>query len=424
MTGRPLRIIIDAQMPGDGSRGGVQQFTASLIHALGQLEDGTEEYIVLGPSRDNAWLVPLIGRNQRLIAAPRPSLGSPEHFKQMLGPVRAPLANLYRKLQVLLSHPLVSPETPRSTGLHESLGADVLHFPHQDFILSDLPTIYNPHDLQHLHFPEFFTRQEIALREVVFREGCANSKAVVTESAWIKEDIRQRYGLEKEKMYAILWGSPTELYEPVTSEMLSETKKKFALDLPFAFYPAQTWPHKNHKRLLDAFALLRQEKGFDLKLVCTGSKNFFWPEIKRHLEELKLGGQVSFPGFVTSVELKALYRLASFMIFPSLFEGGGFPILEAFREGVPVATSTVTSVPEYAGDAVFFFDPNSVESIAKALERMYADPSLREDLAKRGSDRIKLFSWDRTARSYRAIYRKVAGEALSDEEELLLQDKR
>lgn len=423
MAERPLRIIIDAQMPGDGSRGGVQQFTASLIRALGQLQDGTEEYIVIGPSRDNAWLLPLVGRNQRLVAAPRPSLCSPERFKHLLGPLRLPLERIYRKLQVLAPRPIVSTQIPTSGGFHESLDGDLLHFPHQGFVHTGMPTIYNPHDLQHLHFPEFFTKQEIASRERTWRAGCTYSKAVVTESVWIKEDIRQRYGLEKEKMYAILWGSPTEHYEAITSEMLAETKRKFRLNSPFALYPAQTWPHKNHTRLLNAFSLVRKEKGFDLKLVCTGSKNFFWPDIKHHLDELSLGDHVSFPGFVTSVELKALYRLASFMIFPSLFEGGGFPILEAFREGVPVATSSVTSIPEYAGDAVLFFDPNSVESIAKALERMYADPSLREDLVKRGSDRIKLFSWDRTARSYRAIYRKVAGEALSHEEELLLQDR-
>ena len=421
MNQKPLRILIDAQMPGDGSRGGVQQFTASLIRALGQLEEGSEEYIVIGPSRDSDWLRPIIGRNQHLVTAPPPPFYSPEHVKRMLGGLRQPLERIYRNVQKLAQRPILSGQVPKSTGFHESLGGDLLHFPYQDFVHTKMRTIYNPHDVQHLHFPEFFTKQEFALRELIWRAGCAYSEAVVTESVWIKEDIRQRYGLEEKKMYAILWGSPTEHYEPVTQDILSETKKKFRLDAPFALYPAQTWAHKNHKRLLDAFALLKKEKGFDLKLVCTGSKNFYWSDIRAHLDQLGLGDRVSFPGFVSSVELRALYRLASFMVFPSLFEGGGFPILEAFREGVPVATSSVTSIPEYAGDAALFFDPNSVESIASALERMHADAALRVDLAKRGSERIKLFSWDRTARAYRAVYRKVAGQTLRDEEELLLQ---
>jgi glycosyltransferase involved in cell wall biosynthesis len=423
MAKRPLRVIIDAQMPGDGSRGGVQQFTASLIRALGQLEDGAEEYIVIGPWRDSSWLRPLIGRNQRLVTAPRPPLCSPERFKHLLGRLRLPLERTYRKLQTLAPQPVVSAPLLKSGGFHESLGGNILHFPYQDFVISDLPMIYNPHDLQHLHFPAFFTKREIAVRETIFRAGCVHARGVVTESQWVKEDIANRYDLAREKIYSILWGSPTEHYEPVTPQLLDETKKKLRIDHPFALYPAQTWPHKNHMRLLDAFALLKKEKGFHLKLVCTGNQNFFWPEISRHFKELNLVDQVSFPGFVTSSELRALYRLASFMVFPSLFEGGGFPILEAFREGVPVATSSVTSIPEYAGDAVLFLDPNSVESIAQAIERMHADAALRADLVRRGSERIKLFSWDRTARAYRAIYRKVAGLALTDEEELLLEGK-
>ena len=120
-------------------------------------------------------------------------------------------------------------------------------------------------------------------------------------------------------------------------------------------------------------------------------------------------------------ELRALYRLASFVVFPSLFEGAGFPILEAFKEGTPVTSSGVTSIPEYAGDAALFFDPDSVESIARAIERMHDDAATRVELAKRGSERIKRFSWDRTARAYRAVYRKIGGQPLSDEEELLLE---
>jgi glycosyltransferase involved in cell wall biosynthesis len=109
------------------------------------------------------------------------------------------------------------------------------------------------------------------------------------------------------------------------------------------------------------------------------------------------------------------------VVFPSLFEGAGFPILEAFKEGTPVTSSGVTSIPEYAGDAALFFDPDSVESIARAIERMHDDAATRVELAKRGSERIKRFSWDRTARAYRAVYRKIGGQPLSDEEELLLE---
>jgi len=125
---------------------------------------------------------------------------------------------------------------------------------------------------------------------------------------------------------------------------------------------------------------------------------------------------VRFLDFVSSSELRALYHLAQFVVFPSLFEGGGFPVLEAFREETPIACSAVTSLPEYGGDAILLFDPTSVESIAQAIHRMTMDVQLRTKLRQRGAARISSFTWERTAKMYRALYRKVAGHPLTDEE--------
>lgn len=156
--------------------------------------------------------------------------------------------------------------------------------------------------------------------------------------------------------------------------------------------------------------------------MCTGTQNQFWPNIERRRRELKLEGQVRFLGFVQPAELRALYHLSEFVVLPSLFEGGGFPVLEAFREGAPVACSAATALPEYGGDAVLLFDASSVDSIAGALRRMHAEPSLRLSLRRRGAERIRCFPWDRTARAYRALYRKAAGRQLSDEERRLLEE--
>jgi len=108
-------------------------------------------------------------------------------------------------------------------------------------------------------------------------------------------------------------------------------------------------------------------------------------------------------------------------VFPSLFEGGGFPVIEAFLEGTAVACSNVTSLPEYGGDAVLLFDPNSSTSIAEAVARLWTDDALRADLRAKGSRRVTTFNWDKTARTYRALYRKVAGRSLSEEDRELLR---
>ena len=157
-----------------------------------------------------------------------------------------------------------------------------------------------------------------------------------------------------------------------------------------------------------------------VNLTCTGRQNDFWPTIKKRINELRLGNQVRFLGFVRPIELRALYHLAQFVVFPSLFEGGGFPVLEAFHEGAPVACSDVTSLPEYGGDAALLFDPTSTESIAEAMYRMSTERELRATLRQRGSARIGLFTWEQTAKTYRALYRQVAGRLLSDEDHHLL----
>ena len=125
-------------------------------------------------------------------------------------------------------------------------------------------------------------------------------------------------------------------------------------------------------------------------------------------------------GLVPPKDLKALYRLGRFVIIPSLFEAASGPLFEAWQEDTPVACSTVTSLPEQAGDAALLFDPLSVESIATAVARMATEDNLLEDLRWRGRRRLQDFSWERTAKAYRAVYRRAAGFLLSDEDRWLL----
>ena len=190
--------------------------------------------------------------------------------------------------------------------------------------------------------------------------------------------------------------------------------------MSFAFYPAVTWPHKNHLRLLEALAALR-DRGVLVPLVCTGYREAtHWPQIEARVRELNLDNQVQFLGIVPAQQLRAIYRLARFVVIPTLFEAASAPVFEAWNEGVPVACSTVTSLPQQVGDAALLFDPTSVEGIAAALVRMVTDESLRSTLVASGRRRLQDFSWERTARAYRALYRRAAGRRLTDEERVLL----
>jgi glycosyltransferase involved in cell wall biosynthesis len=416
-------VAIDAQLLPGGISGGVEQFVMGLVHALGRLRDGPEEYIIIGPWQDPGWLHPHLGESQRIVSGPRPRASTMDSGKRLLGPLRAPAGKVWREVRrrALGPRPASRSTIPDSDGFYERLGADVVHFPtNQRLVRCDVPMVFNPHDLQHLHYPQFFAEEQIAWREATYRAGCSLADAVAAESRWVKEDIVRQYGTIPDKIHVIPRGSPTELYDPPTDTVLASTRHKLDLPEAFALFPAQTWPHKNHVRLLEAVALLRDRDGVRVNLVCTGRKNDFWPVIRKRIRSLRLHDRVRFPGYVSAGELRALYRLAEFVVFPSLFEGGGFPILEAFHEGTPVACADVTSLPEYGGDAVLLFDPTSVQSIAQALVRMRAEPDLRAELSEKGSSRISQFTWEQTARQYRALYRVLAGRPLSDEDRHLL----
>lgn len=411
-----LRVAINAQVINSGG-GGTKSVLIGLVHALGQLNDGTEEYVIIGPWQNPEWLRPYIGPNQRIVRGPKP----PQHsIKSILGPLRSVARGLRNYLVRFLRSDQISSGVSISNGFYEGLGCDVIHFPYQDFVVCALHTIYNPYDLQHLHYPQFFTPRAIARREAIYRAGCHFAHTVIVASQWVKQDIVRHYCVDPDKIQVIPLAPPTRAYPEPKPDTLDVAKKRYGLDAPFAFYPAMTWEHKNHIRLLEALALLRDHDGLEVHLVCTGHRKGFWPHIEKRLSVLGLQEQVKFLGMVSPEDLRALYRLAQFVVIPTLFEGAGMPLLEAWGEGVPVTCSAVTSLLEEVGNAALLFDPLSVEAIADAVAKMATNPNLREDLRQRGARRLQDFSWERTAKAHRAVYRRAAGRPLSEEDKRLL----
>jgi glycosyltransferase involved in cell wall biosynthesis len=402
MTG--VVTAINAQLPRGGEAGGIEQFVTGLVHALGELDDGADEYVIVGPEDGSDWLVPHLGSNQRLVPF-RPS--------------KPPLPD---RVRAGLANRLANGRLNRASWAEpffDSLGADVVHFPYQSFRRCRTPAIFNPHDLQHCHYPGFFSTDELRKRQSLYPAACRAARVVATESEWTRRDVVAQFAIEPAKVIAIYRGSPTDLYDDLGADAIEAAKRELDLPEVFALYPAQTWPHKNHLALLDAMAQLRDDSSVSVLLVCTGRLSSYWPTIDEHRHRLGLVEQARFIGFVDPIQLRALYRLAQFVVFPSLFEGGGFPIVEAFAEGAPVTCSTATSLPEYAGHAALLFEP-TVTGIADAVRRMTTDEQLRTTLRERGAQRCGTFSWERTARTYRALYRRVAGRHLAFDDRTLI----
>jgi glycosyltransferase involved in cell wall biosynthesis len=198
-------------------------------------------------------------------------------------------------------------------------------------------------------------------------------------------------------------------------------RERYGLPERFALYPNNTWPHKNHLRLLEALAWLRDRKGMLVPLICTGARHeSSWPRLQARVQELGLTDRVRFLGFVSETDLRALYQMARCVVVASLFEANSLPIFEAWAEGTPVASSNVTALPEQVGDAGLLFDPNDPAAIGEAIGRIFGDDALCADLAAKGRRRLADFDWARTATGYRAVYRKVANRPLSDEDRAVL----
>lgn len=263
-------------------------------------------------------------------------------------------------------------------------GLDVLHYPLSVAIprVDSLPTVTSLLDVQHEHLPEFFSRAEIAYRRRIYAGSARRSERVITISQHAADAIHQKMGIPEDRIRVIHLGVDHARFAPG-----SQPREHFIL------YPANPWPHKNHQRLFEALRLVRKEHP-RLRLVLTGSG---------HARTPRPAG-VEILGRVSSETLADLYQRAAALVYPSLYEGFGMPVLEAMASGCPVAASNVASIPEVAGDAAVLFDPYSPESIAQAIRRILCDPA---PLVARGLARAQQFTWARCAEAHAAVYREL-----------------
>ncbi len=215
---------------------------------------------------------------------------------------------------------------------------------------------------------------------------------IFTISEFTRQDVIRILNVDPKRVTTI-YLAPSDIYAPVTDpERLEKVRRHYHLQEPFIFYPTSISPRKNVTRLLQAFESLI--KDIPHHLYFTGSLSWKSKETLKIIN--KLSERVHLLGAVPSQDMPALYTLAQFTVYPSLFEGFGLPVVEAFRCGSPVMTSKLTSLPEVAGDAALFVDAYDVESIREGLMRMAQDKVLRDYLRQKGFERARLFTWEKT----------------------------
>jgi glycosyltransferase involved in cell wall biosynthesis len=189
---------------------------------------------------------------------------------------------------------------------------------------------------------------------------------------------------------------------------LESLRAKYSLHKPFMYYPAATWPHKNHNRLLAALKIMKDRCRFDGQLVFSGIAMQENDAVLEEINRLGLQNDVVILGYLPHAELPYLYNLARLMVFPSLYEGFGIPLVEAMACGCPVACSNTTSIPEVVGDAAVTFDPGSAEEMAEKIWAIWNDDVLLCDLKTKGLGRAGQFSWENMARQTVQVYKKAA----------------
>jgi glycosyltransferase involved in cell wall biosynthesis len=419
---RPLRVCIDARL--SGAQGGVEQVVIGVAGALSRLDDGNEEYRFLVEPGHEEWLRPYVPGDARSKLMTRGDFPTPRGLAaRVKWQFEARVPRLFRRHWPPPAAGYDQRELRLlgvSDGTIEIAAVDVMHFLNTDGFLTKVPSIYNPHDLQHLHFPEFFTTKEIERRELTYRTYVDQAELSVMMTSWGKDDLVSKFGVPPDNVAVVPWASVLASYPAPSDSDLAALRDRLNLPEKFVLFPAQTWEHKNHLRFLDALAILRDKHGLEVTAVCPGKHSDHFPEVERRLRDLGLADVTQFPGFVSPLELRSLYTLATALVFPSLFEGWGLPVSEAFWIGLPVACSAIPSLVDVAGDAALTFDPHSPEQIADSVMRLWNDPPLRESLAEKGKKRAGQFSFDNTARLFRAHYRRIAGRRLSSEDRDLL----
>jgi glycosyltransferase involved in cell wall biosynthesis len=260
-----------------------------------------------------------------------------------------------------------------------------------------LPTVVTIPDIQQEYYPEFFTQAELSQRALMYKPSCEDATAVITISNYSKEDMIARYGLPPEKVHCTYLAGGMMSSPSATGPSTETVRQPHRLPQRFALYPANMWPHKNHHMLVLALHRLRKTYGVTLPLVLTGDDLGQWTKLQEVIAHFHLQEAVHYLGYVPSAEVGTLYAKATLLVFPSLFEGFGIPLVEAMALECPIAAANRTSIPEVVGDAALLFDPRNPDSIAEAMYRILSDEPLRQSLIARGRGRRALFSWQETA---------------------------
>ncbi len=379
-----MRIGVDIRVLMDARYSGVSEFACNLLERM------------LEADRMNSYCLYYNSRTD--ISARMPVFASPN--------VRI----IWRRIpNKLLNYSLFLPfGRPRIDRVTQS---DIFYMPHYNFIgLSpEAKLVLTIHDLSFLRSPGFFSpRKNIWHSLVNIRKLARRASRIAAVSENTRRDVIELCGIDEERTAVIYPGLGKEFELSPGPEELARVKARYSLPGKFILFLGTIEPRKNIAGLIRAFSIFRAEADSgDIKLVIAGGDGWSTKPTYQAWQESEFREDIFFKGYVEKDDKPALYRLANLFVYPSFFEGFGFPPLEAMACGTPVIASAVSSLPESAGAAALLVNPYDDEEIAFAIKNMLADNSLRERYIAKGREHAGNFSWDKAADGYLSLFKSV-----------------
>ena len=418
---RLKRVAVDLtpMLPG-GDNGGIKLLAIELVRRLAVLAPACE-FVLLTAESSHAELASLDAANVRRVCVshPRgghPATGAPGGAARLLrkllpAGVAGKTGALYARLKDRRA------AWAAQSRVLSRVGADLLFCPFTGIFFYDpaVPVVSVVADLQYLYYPEFFSSADRHEREQNFRYICRVASRVVCISEYTRTTVLQQSNLAPERTAVIGIAARERLAQPAGTAEQVLARLQLAPGR-FLLFPANFWRHKNHELLLMAWGIYRAAyPQSDLKLVLTGAPSPRRDELMEAARRMGLADWVVFAGYLPEEELAALLAGSAAMIFPSLFEGFGMPVLEAMAAGVPVLCGNLTSLPEVAGTeeeaAALLFDPRRPAEIVAAIERLESEPELRADLIERSRRRAaKCLTAEEMAARYWVVFQEAAGK--------------
>lgn len=292
------------------------------------------------------------------------------------------------------------------------LNLDLLHSPHYTRPLF-LPcaSVVTFHDMTFFLYPQLHTRAKRIFFPWMMRRSAHLAQAIIADSESTYRDAMQILGIPAEKITTVPLGIGEE-FQPISdARLLQDCRQRYNLPERFVLYVGLVEPRKNLPLLLQAYARLAQQDD-PPPLVVVGRMGWMYEDVFRQIESLQLQQRVQFTGYVPDQDLPLVYNLAQCLLYPSRYEGFGFPPLEAMACGTPVITTASSAMQDQVGEAGLLVPPQDEQALFQAMRRLLHDRALQEELSRRGREQASKFTWEQTAFKTLQVYRQAVATRL------------